>query len=261
MRPSGVDRRGLLRASLGLAAVAGTTAVLGTGTASAVAAAPPADPLPEVPGMLGDRLANEFWYRFDQCTAYAISAELAEAYAVLRSLFDRFERDIYFAWRDTSSAGTYPAAFAEFVTPIKPQLEVISRAQLIAFDELYRRRDPRLVTAFTTFGEGVLFDPRLAPMQQEVHTMNGKPPVGYHTWHAFIRAMMLLGIDAQRWREIASLNALAWAVQTVAKPDTRVVSPPLPRPTVRRLTRLWLPKSSSQLDTDFLSFPYPAGMS
>lgn len=260
MRSSGVDRRGLLRASLGLVAAAGTTAVLGSGPAAAVAR-PGTEPLPEVPGMLGDRLANEFWYRFDQHTAYAISAELAEAYAVLRSMFDRFERDVYFAWRDTSAAGTYPAAFVEFVTPIRPQLEVISRAQLLAVDELYRRHDPRLVTAFTTFGEGVLFDPRLAPREQEVHTMNGKPPVGYHTWHAFIRAMMLLDIDRPRWREIAPLNALAWAVQTVAKPDTRVPSPPLPRRTVRQLTRLWLPKGIAQLDADFRSFPYPAGMS
>jgi hypothetical protein len=257
MRPSGVDRRGLLRASLGLAAFAGTTAVLGAGRAAAA----PTEPLPEVPGMLGDRLANEFWYRFDQYTAYAISPELAEAYAVLRSRFDRFERDVYFAWRDTSAAGTYPAAFVEFVTPIRPQLEVLSREQLIAFDELYHRHDPRLVTAFTAFGEGVLFDPRLAPRQQEVHTMNGKPPVGYHTWHAFIRAMMLLGIDRRRWQAIAPLNALAWAVQTVAKPDTRVPSPPLPTATVRRLTRCWLPKDIARLDADFLSFPYPAGMS
>jgi hypothetical protein len=256
-----VDRRGLLRGSLVMAALAGTTAVLGSNTAAAALAPPRTEPLPEVPGMLGDRLGNEFWYRFDQYTAFAPSAELAEAYEVLRSRFERFERDIYFAWRDTNAAGTYPAAFLEVVTPIRPQLEVLSRAQLIAFDELYHRHDPRLVTAFIDFGQGVLFDPRLAEHEQEVHTMNGRPPVGYHTWHAFIRAMMLLGIDRGRWRRIAPLNGLAWAVQTVAKPDTRVVSPPLPRETVRQLTRLWLPKSVAQLDEDFLSFPYPVGMS
>jgi hypothetical protein len=134
MPSSEFDRRGLLRGSLVMAALAGTAAVLGSESAAAAHGPPRTEPLPEVPGMLGDRLANEFWYRFDQYTAYAPSAELAEAYEVLRSRFDRFERDIYFAWRDANAAGTYPAAFLDVVTPIRPQLEVMSRAQLVAFD-------------------------------------------------------------------------------------------------------------------------------
>jgi hypothetical protein len=246
-----MNRRQLLGASIGAA----TIGLVGATPAQA------AQRFPEVPGMLGDRRANEFWYEFDEATVYDISAELRAAYEFLRAQLGRWERAVYFAWRDAQAAGTYPRTFVEYVTPIRPQLAVLSRAQLGVFDAFYCRRDPRLVTAFTTFGEGVLFDPRRAPMEHEVHTMNGSPPVGYHTWHAFLRAMMLLDIDSRRWREIAPLNALAWAVQTVAKPQQRTVNPPLPRSTVRALTWKWLPRTIEQLDEDFRSFPLPAGMS
>lgn len=209
--------------------------------------------------MTGDRRANEFWYQFDEATLYNRSAELTAAFeAIEAAVGERWERAIFDKWMSLAGTEAYPNEFIAFVTPIKDPLRVLSQTQLSVMDTYYRRHDPRLVAAFSYFGQGVLYDPRRT---RPVHTMNGNPPPGYHIWHIFLRAMMFLGIDRRRWAEIAPLNAFAWAVQTVAKPSQTVASEPLPRATVARLAATWLPRSAARLDTDFQSYPYPEGMS
>jgi hypothetical protein len=115
------------------------------------------------------------------------------------------------------------------------------------------------------FGQGVLYDPR-RPEGQKVHLMDYtndvEPPGGYHVWHSINRAMMLLDIDAVRWRLIDPLVGLGWAVQSIAKPA--MDSPDNPRLDPRLLARLavqWLPRSPAQLDVEFDSIPYPTGIS
>jgi len=121
------------------------------------------------------------------------------------------------------------------------------------------------VSAFIDFGQGVLYDPR-RPEGQKVHLMDYtndvEPPGGYHVWHSINRAMMLLDIDALRWRLIDPLVGLTWAVQSIAKPA--MDSPDNPRLDPRLLLRLqlqWLPRTPTQLDTAFDSIPYPVGIS
>jgi hypothetical protein len=214
--------------------------------------------LPAVPGMLGDRRANELWYQFDEVTMYKSSRELTDAYIAIGELFGGdVERSVLARWQELSKSPEYPHNYAQLVAPVRGALEVLSRAQLDVFDAYYRKRGFGLASAFIDFGQGVLFDPRRADVESEVHSMNGNPPRGYHTWHAYMRAMMLLGVDTERWESIATYNALAWAIQTVAKPDLRKVNPALPRVTVARLAANWLPRSPRQLDADFQSFPYP----
>lgn len=82
-------------------------------------------------------------------------------------------------------------------------------------------------------------------------------PEAYHTWYLFLRAMMLLDIDTERWRDLASPLAFTWAVQNTALPAMDEVNPPLPRRTVRALAAAWLPRSIRRLDRDFRSFPRP----
>jgi hypothetical protein len=215
--------------------------------------------LPEVPGMLGDRWANEFWYQFDDTMFFNRSQELDDAYtAIIEYLGGDLERPFREKWLELSKLPEYPQNFISFVTPLRQQLTVLSRAQLRVFDAFYQRRDPRLVAAFSDFGQGVLFDPRRADIASEVHTMDY--PEAYHLWHVYLRAMMFLGIDRRRWAEIAPLNGFSWAVFAVAKPNQHVVSPPLPRQTVIRLALQWLPRSADRLDRDFQSVPYPRGI-
>lgn len=73
--------------------------------------------------------------------------------------------------------------------------------------------------------------------------------------------MMLLGIDRHRWERMAPVNAMAWAIQAIAKPTQTEVKEPLPRQVVAREAVKWLPRSVRQLDRDFLSYPLPEGMS
>jgi hypothetical protein len=63
---SSVDRRTLLK--LSLAGVGATVLLPGTAFAD--------DDLPPVPGMLGDRRANEMWYQFDQVALYQAFQEV-----------------------------------------------------------------------------------------------------------------------------------------------------------------------------------------
>ncbi|MGS2586148.1 hypothetical protein [Streptomyces hebeiensis] len=219
----------------------------------------PGDELPEVPGMHGDRRANEMWYRFDDVTNFKASPELMEAYtAIAGHLGGDVESAPLRIWREMSAHPDYPYNFVERFRPLVGPLTLISRTQLGCFDRYYPRHGSGLVRAFSYFGQGVLFDPRRADVKSEVHAMNGAVPRGYHVWHVYIRAMTLLGVDRERWAAIASLNAFAWALQSVARPDLRAVNPPLPAGTVARLAAGWLPRDAGRLDSDFQSFPYPA---
>ncbi|MDJ1135254.1 hypothetical protein [Streptomyces iconiensis] len=278
-------RRSFLRTSLGAAAVVGLGAAA-TGTAHAgttaraagarqAAEAPEAarvarirpggDPdFPDVPGMLGDRRANEFWYWFDEVTLYKPSAEINAAYeAIEKYIPGGLETGIRDLWLKLSGEPGYPENYAAHMRPVDKALRVLSRAQLGVVDRFYRPRDIRLTAAFSWFGQGVLFDPRRAEAHSPVHTMNfapGMAPIGYHVWHAYMRAMMLRGIDAGRWAALAPLNGFAWAVQSTAKPSMTEVSKPLPAAKVVRLAATWLPRSARHLDGAFRSIPYPVGI-
>jgi hypothetical protein len=244
-----IDRRTVLAASL-----AGTAAVLLPGVATAD------DELAPVPGMLGDRRANEMWYQFDERAFYHPSQEIIDAYGVIGARVggDNFVFGFRDRWLELSALPEYPRNYTAFVAPLKPQLTLLSRLELDSFDRFYAPSGPRFVEAFSFFGQGVLFDPRRADVQDEVHTMGDFP--FYHGWHAYLRAMMFLNISCDRWARIDPVIAFAWAVQSTAKPSTRVVNPPLPRETIARLAASWLPRSPDRLDHDFRSTPYPVDL-
>lgn len=243
-----LDRRTLVKASIGTIGAA----VLLPGTAAA-------DEFPPVPGMLGDRRANEMWYQFDKAAFYNASQEILDTYAALgahvgvQNFVDGF-RDV---WLDLSSKPGYPGTYADFARPVRRELQTLSTLQLTSFDTYYSPDSTRFADAFGWFGEGVLFDPRRASLEQQVHTM--VPITNYHGWHAYLRAMMLLGIDTARWARINPVIGFAWAVQSVANPSANTPNPSLPPSTVQTLRDSWLPRTPERLDRDFKSMPYPAG--
>ncbi|MFJ3895055.1 hypothetical protein [Streptomyces sp. NPDC090083] len=260
-----LGRRQLLRASLGATALAGL-AMAGAAPARAAAGADVrrTQELPPVPGMLGDRRANEVWYQLDEVALYHASPELIAAYkAVGQQVGGNIEGGMRGLWQQMSKSPDYPGNYRDFLAPVKEPLQVISDIQLGVFDSLYRPCDPQLVGAFASFGQGVLYDPRRESVHSPVHTMDSLPtvpPPGYHTWFAYMRAMMLLDIDRRRWTAFAPLMAYAWALQSVAKPSTQTPSSPLPRETVVRFAASWLPRGPRRLDADFQSYPYPRGI-
>lgn len=256
-----LDRRGLLRISAGAAvlAAAGMAGLAGTSATAEPTGRGTGAELPPVPGMLGDRLANELWYQLDQATLYTQDPELNDAYlAMMDHLGGDLENGMLDAWNSMVTSPDYPRNYADFMAPVRGALQKLSDVQAMVFDAYYPRRDIRLAEAYGMFGQGVLFDPRRAPVKQEVHTMGGNPPHGYHVWFAYLRAMMVLGIDRARWRDMGPFVAYGWAAQSIAKPGQRTVNPPLPAATMRRLRRTWLCRTTRQLDQDFQSFPYPA---
>ncbi|RSM85565.1 hypothetical protein DMH04_16710 [Kibdelosporangium aridum] len=240
-----LNRRSLLTASIG------ASVLLLPGVAAA-------SEFPPVPGMLGDRRANEMWYQFDEVAFYNASPEIQETYARLTAhvgvpnFVDGF-RDV---WLDLSAKPGYPDTYADFARPVRRELQTLSTLQLTSFDTYYSPNSTRFVDAFGWFGEGVLFDPRRAALEQQVHTM--VPITNYHGWHAYLRAMMLLGVDTARWARINPVIGFAWAVQSVANPSANTPNPSLPVGTVSALRASWLPRTPDRLDRDFKSMPYPA---
>jgi hypothetical protein len=257
-----LDRRTMLK----LSASAAVVSVAGPALLAPAASAETAEPdvygdLPPVPGMLGDRRANELWYQVDEVALYHPAPETSAAYQAIFAYLGPvgLEQGFFENWLAMSKKPEYPHNYTEFVRPIKEPLTVLSKLQLGLFDKLYRPYDTGLIGAFAAFGQGILFDPRRAPVQSEVHTMNGLKQ--YHVWHAIQRAMMFLDIDRRRWSRIDPVLGFAWALQSIANPKQREVSPPLPAGQVRTQARYWLLRDPIQLDQDFQSVPRPAGIS
>lgn len=256
------SRRCILRTSLAVAAGAGLGQVAAAYDTPAAATSRgddhPAPSLPDVPGMLGDRRANEFWYQLDEVFLYRPSPEVRDA--VMAIFAAGGERDLYRMWLDLVTSPAYPGNFIAMMAPVREQLRLVSELELALFDSFYHRHDPRLTRLFADFGQGLLYDPRRLADGQPVHTMDGDPPAAYHFWHVLLRAKMVLGIDRERWREMAPRVGFAWAVQSFARPSNVEANQPLPHDAVRRLAASWLPRTPQRLDADFQSFPYPPGI-
>ena len=110
-------------------------------------------------------------------------------------------------------------------------LSLLAGEQLKIIDRHFGDDGAAQQSAFEAFGQGVLFDDR-RPAGDKVHKMDtggpADPPTGYHNWHAFIRAAVLVGGDPQRWLEIDRQVGLAWGIQSVAKPvEDATNNPPL----------------------------------
>ena len=258
-----LNRRQLLQVA---ASAAATTGLLGVDAAAASASGRPAThhpmPLPPVPGMHGDRVMNELWYEYEQVFYLQPSQEIQDAYQAVGEAFGGTAEALYEVFLLTRRAGTYPDKFYTRVEPARAAYEVLSREQLRLLDR-YCRTDRDLARAFLLMGEGTLYDPRMAEGYR-VHMMNtgpnGEPPMNWHTWHAYNRAMTMLGIRPRRWHRIDQLTGMAWAVQSIAKPLPETLNEPIDRRVARSLHRTWSRMTPDQLDVAFDAFPYPPGI-
>ena len=131
-----VSRRNALRAGMGAAAITG---LLAAGAGSGIAMPHPekntGETFPDVPGMSGDRRANELWYRFNQETLYDQSAEIKEAYAEINGHFGgNLPLTLRETWSTMYLELDYPDNYAAFMSPAQRALRTLSRIQLGVFD-------------------------------------------------------------------------------------------------------------------------------
>ncbi|MFB6814000.1 Tat pathway signal sequence domain protein [Streptomyces sp. NPDC056347] len=255
-----MDRRGVLKAAAGIAGAAAAATV--AATLPAAAHTRPRTAFPDVPGMVGDRRANEFWYEYDERFYFNPTPELVEAVDTITQPFGGFTK-VDIGWAATRSGGRYPRSFLELVAPSRDAFVLLSDAQRDVYREFYGNDPHGLVRAFQDFGQGVLFDPRRSE-GNKVHMMNFTPPDfthAYHRWHPFLAAFRLLDIDVKWWTHINRLAGTAWELQALAQPAIDANdNKRLPGRTVRAVTTKWLHRTPAQLDTAFDTFPYPADM-
>ncbi|MGH3926513.1 MAG: hypothetical protein ACRDTT_27230, partial [Pseudonocardiaceae bacterium] len=212
------------------------------------------EPQPPAPQPAPPADANEFWFQFDDRFAFNPTPEIIRAYEAIGGLDFILTR-----FQERRAEGEYPDGFEADVRPTQPGLEVLSREQLAIItrhfgDDLGARQ-----RMFEDFGQGVLFDDRRPP-GRKVHMMDVSgisAPIGYHRWHAIIRAMILLDIDAGEWAEISRLVALAWAIHAAARPRQDTHNPPLPDSRLAELRAIWLAASTEQLDAAFDNLGFP----
>ncbi|MEJ0037748.1 MAG: hypothetical protein WDO68_17020 [Gammaproteobacteria bacterium] len=166
-----------------------------------------------------------FWFDFDQQTLWSRIPELQAAFG---EIFSKIPgpalTNIVDLFRGTVSAGTYPQAFADTVKTAANGFLKCAEIQLRVIDQHFPGDRDSVRLAFEDFGQGVLYDPRRAanPMYRThiIHMMDGSPSdwVGFHRWHAFIRAQIACGAPSDRWLHLLRCVALAWSIQTEADP-------------------------------------------
>jgi hypothetical protein len=201
----------------------------------------------------------EFWYELDDHFLFNVDdhPEILDAYDAIQ-----MPDGITNLRVEHRANGTYPAGFLADVTPMRAALELLSTEQLKIFDLHLSGDFQTTQRAFEEFGQGVHYDARRDPGTR-IHMMDASgptnPAVGYHRWHAIIRAQIELGVDADRWTEIDRCVGLGWAMQSEAQPvQSEQANPGLPAARIDELRERWLKRTSKQIDDAFDSVPYPS---
>ena len=148
----------------------------------------------------------------------------------------------------TRAAGTYPDFFAASVREQRPDWIVVASVQTSNFGKFFGSDWDDIQAAFEDFGQGTLLDKRPGREGDPIHMMDTGtlPPIGYHRWHAAIRATQLL---AER---LDTRVGLAWAIQSFARPHQRDdPNPPKPKSDLQALRAAWLPMAPELRDAQF----------
>jgi hypothetical protein len=208
---------------------------------------------------MSDDPVVEFWYELDDHFLFNVGdhPEVLDAYGAIE-----MPDGITNLRAEHRANGTYPAGFLADVTPMRDALELLSTEQLKIFDRHLAGDAETTQRAFEDFGQGVHFDERRDPGTR-IHMMDASgptnPAVGYHRWHAIIRAQIELGIDAGRWTQIDRWLGLGWAMQSEAQPvQGERANPGLPAARIDELRQRWLQRTPGQIDDAFDSVPYPS---
>jgi len=195
-------------------------------------------------------IGRKFWFEFDRQTKYTP--------AFMRIVNRAGAGMVQTVFSDTRVAGTYPAEFLEFVKPSAEDWKTMADAQTSAITSFLGTDWADIQSAFEDFGQGTLLD--TDPIRQQnndfIHTMDVRgagPPVGYHRWHASIRALQLLRIgDPDWWEKLDTLVGLAWGIQSFARPKQQnMPNPKIAGTEMQALRDAWLPLDPARRDRQY----------
>lgn len=195
-------------------------------------------------------LGRRFWFEFDRATqgSPAFMATIIRAGAARAQ--DRY--------KDTRTSGNYPQAFRLIFVPRRADWVQIADLQTSMIGNILGSDWADIQAAFEDFGQGTLLDsdPQRQADNDAIHMMDGQvgnPPIGYHRWHASIRAIQLLNIgDAAWWENLDRVLGLAWGVQSLAKPiQQNAPNPPLPQADLQDLRTAWLALTPERRDRQY----------
>jgi hypothetical protein len=195
-------------------------------------------------------IGRKFWFELDHATKYSSAfMTIVQRGGALR---------VQTAFMDARLANKYPAQFVAAVSPHKADWITMANTQTKAFNDFLEKDPAAIQAAFEDFGQGVLLDtdPERIAKNDAIHTMDVQgagPPVGYHRWHASIRAMQLLNIgDTAWWESIDRFLGLAWGLQSFARPKQQLVAnPAIAQADLAALRTAWLSLTPAQRDSQY----------
>ena len=204
--------------------------------------------------------AVEFWYQFDLATNPGFGGVSQDTNDLYLGVYGgSFDLDgLVDEVRDALNAGD----LAPVAAGREQALRGLAAFQKTFFDEHFPDPDD-LRRAFEDFGHGILHDNKKIngrnrrPAGFMNHMMDGSPSdcVGFHRWHAFIRAAVAAGADSERWLYINRIVGLSWAIYSELSP---IVDSPsnskLASSRVRTLREHWTNSSEDVLNAAFLAY-------
>jgi hypothetical protein len=202
-----------------------------------------------------------FWSEFDGRTLYGGAAFWSIAGAAEAP-------QVQSVWRAVREEGVYPDDFAQWAQDRAAPWQQLAALQREIIEAHFGNDFDTITLAFADFGQGVLIstDPERAAGNDSIHMMDGQTPaevIGYHRWHASIRAIQLSGGDVPWWEEMARRLGFAWAVQSLARPvQRRFPGPPnqaIDPALVAAAAEAWLTLSPEVLDRQFQLTPDVVG--
>lgn len=202
--------------------------------------------------------ALDFWYEYDQKFLFAASPEVVGLYQSIYA--PTFSLDAL-----VDVVRDHQADLARQLQGREQSLRRLAEIQIEIMDKHFPAAAD-LQRAFEDFGQGVLFDgkPLAAdpnqlrrPSGRLIHMMDGTPDdcVGYHRWHAFIRAAVAAGADDKRWLQINRFVALSWAIYSELDPrEDAPNNPPIASDRLASLQKGWLSADVATLNEGFLHY-------
>lgn len=207
------------------------------------------------------RIYNDFWYHFDNFFLFKKSDSIDRALDRVKP----YEQlvDLFYYHQSMGSLNTGYRTDLEKVG-ITEEIKLLANSQIDLFDKYFQGDPTSERTAFELFSQGLLFDNEMddngLPRRRagtKIHMMDSSV-TGFVVWHAFIKAVMVLGFDprTERWLQIDRYIALAAAILSALIKNGRApqqtlepnVNQPLDDQTIGQLRTYWLNQSFDDID-------------